>query len=240
MAKYDSRARECGTVLTTQSNPSLRQVRAQPMVESRFVALWNRCFADAEGEGPATIYVDLVRRYSEPHRRYHTCDHIAHCLKQFDLAADLMDNCDAVEMGLWFHDAIYEPGAADNELESAQLFEEITNDKQSLLKQSVYDLIMVTKHPEHPKCLDEKFMVDIDLSSFALPWGVFIQDSQAVREEFSHLPDERFFAGHLKFLNSLVRRPTFFFTDFFQTRYEAIARKNIARYMKDLDAKGYS
>ncbi len=210
------------------------------MVESRFVALWNRCFADAEGEGPATIYVDLVRRYSEPHRRYHTCDHIAHCLKQFDLAADLMDNCDAVEMGLWFHDAIYEPGAADNELESAQLFEEITNDQQSLLKQSVYDLIMVTKHPEHPKCLDEKFMVDIDLSSFALPWGVFIQDSQAVREEFSHLPDERFFAGHLKFLNSLVRRPTFFFTDFFQTRYEAIARKNIARYMKDLDAKGYS
>lgn len=240
MAKYDSRARECGTVLTTQSNPTLRQVRAQPMVESRFVALWNRCFADAEGEGPATIYVDLVRRYSEPHRRYHTCDHIAHCLKQFDLAADLMDNCDAVEMGLWFHDAIYEPGAADNELESAQLFEEITNDQQSLLKQSVYDLIMVTKHPEHPKCLDEKFMVDIDLSSFALPWGVFIQDSQAVREEFSHLPDERFFAGHLKFLNSLVRRPTFFFTDFFQTRYEAIARKNIARYMKDLDAKGYS
>ena len=240
MAKYDSRARECGTVLTTQSNPTLRQVRAQPMVESRFVALWNRCFADAEGEGPATIYVDLVRRYSEPHRRYHTCDHIAHCLKQFDLAADLMDNCDAVEMGLWFHDAIYEPGAADNELESAQLFEEITNDQQSLLKQSVYDLIMVTKHPEHPKCLDEKFMVDIDLSSFALPWGVFIQDSQAVREEFSHLPDERFFAGHLKFLNSLVRRPTFFFTDFFQTRYEAIARKNIARYMEDLHAKGYS
>ncbi|TDJ69045.1 MAG: hypothetical protein E2O38_14505 [Proteobacteria bacterium] len=240
MAKYDSRARECGTVLTTQSNPTLRQVRGQPMVESRFVALWNRCFADAEGEGPATIYVDLVRRYSEPHRRYHTCDHIAHCLKQFDLAAELMDNCDAVEMGLWFHDAIYEPGAADNELESAQLFEEITNDQQSLLKQSVYDLIMVTKHPEHPKCLDEKFMVDIDLSSFALPWGVFIQDSQAVREEFSHVPDERFFAGHLKFLNSLVRRPTFFFTDFFQTRYEAIARKNIARYMKDLHANGYS
>ncbi|MEE8212159.1 MAG: hypothetical protein V3T85_09585, partial [Acidiferrobacterales bacterium] len=163
-----------------------------------------------------------------------------HCLKQVDLAADLMDNCDAVEMGLWFHDAIYEPGAADNELKSAQLFEEITNDKQSSLKQSVYDLIMVTKHPEHPKCLDEKFMVDIDLSSFGLPWGVFIQDSQAVREEFAHVPDESFFAGHLKFLNSLVRRPTFFFTDFFQTRYEAIAKKNIARYMKDLHAKGYS
>jgi predicted metal-dependent HD superfamily phosphohydrolase len=240
MAKYDSRARECGAVLPIQSKPTLRQVRGQPMVESRFVALWNRCFADAEGEGPATIYADLVGRYSEPHRRYHTCDHITHCLKQVDLAADLMDNCDAVEVGLWFHDAIYKPGAADNELKSAQLFEEITNDKQSSLKQSVYDLIMVTKHPEHPKCLDEKFMVDIDLSSFALPWGVFIQDSQAVREEFAHVSDESFFAGHLKFLNSLVKRPTFFFTDFFQTRYEAIAKKNITRYMKDLHAKGYS
>jgi predicted metal-dependent HD superfamily phosphohydrolase len=210
------------------------------MVESRFIALWNRCFADGEGEGPAKIYADLVRRYSESHRRYHTCDHVAHCLKQFDLAADLMDNSDAVEMGIWFHDAIYKPGAADNELQSAQLFEKITDHEESSLKQCVYDLIMVTKHPEYPKCLDEKFMVDIDLSSFALPWAAFIQDSEAVREEFDQLSDASFFAGHLKFLNSLVGRSTFFFTDFFQTRYEAIARQNIARYMKDLHAKGYS
>ncbi len=240
MAKYYGRAGECGAVLATQSTPILSQVHGLPMVESRFVALWSRCFADAEGETPAAIYADLVRRYSEPHRRYHTCDHITHCLKQLDLAADLMDHCDAVEMGLWFHDAIYEPGATDNELRSAQLFEEVTDSKKSSLKQNIYDLIMVTKHPEHPKCLDEKFMVDIDLSSFALPWESFIQDSQAVREEFAHVPDESFFAGHLKFLNSLVGRPTFFFTDFFQTRYEATARENIDRYMKDLHAKGYS
>ena len=210
------------------------------MVESRFVTLWNRCFADTDGEVPATIYADLVRRYSESHRYYHTCDHIMHCLTQFDLAADLMDNSDAVEMGLWFHDAIYQPGAADNELKSAQLFGKVTDEQQSSLKQSIYDLIMVTKHPEHPKCLDEKFMVDIDLSSFGLPWETFIRDSQAVREEFAHVPDESFFAGHLKFLHTLLARPTFFFTDFFQARYEATARENIARYMKDAHAKGYS
>lgn len=210
------------------------------MIESRFVALWNRCFADGEGEGPATIYADLVRRYSEPHRHYHTCDHIGHCLTQFDLAADLMDNSDAVEMGLWFHDAIYQPGAADNELKSAQLFGKVADGQQSSLKQSIYDLIMVTKHPEHPKCLDEKFMVDIDLSSFGLPWETFIRDSHAVREEFAHVPDESFFAGHLKFLHALLARPTFFFTDFFQTCYEVTARENIARYMKDARAKGYT
>jgi predicted metal-dependent HD superfamily phosphohydrolase len=240
MAKHYRRAQEYGAVLPAQSDPTPGQASGQTMVENRFVALWNRCFADSEGERPTTIYADLVRRYSEPHRCYHTCDHITHCLKQFDLAADLMDNSDAVEMGLWFHDVICEPGAADNELKSAQLFEKITDDQPSSLKQSVYDLIMVTKHPEKPKCLDEKFMVDIDLSSFGLPWGAFMRDSQAVREEFAHAPDESFFAGHLKFLNSLIGRPTFFFTDFFQTRYEAIARDNIARYMKDLHAKGYS
>ncbi|MFQ5994470.1 MAG: hypothetical protein ACE5K1_05200 [Acidiferrobacterales bacterium] len=211
------------------------------MTKDRFAALWNRCVADGAVAKSAPLYEELWRRYSEPHRRYHTPDHISHCLQQLDLAAKLMDDPDAVEMGLWFHDVIYNPRATDNELKSAQLFAELVNDHiDPDFRQSVFDLILITTHPEQPARLDEKFIVDIDLSSFALPWDHFQQDSDAVRQEYAHISDEKFFPNHLQFLRALVDRPTFFFTDFFRGRYETTARENVARYMADLGKQGFS
>lgn len=211
------------------------------MTKERFIALWNRCLVDGAVAEAVPVYGDLVRRYSEPHRRYHTCGHISHCLQQLDLATGLMDDPDAVEMGLWFHDAVYDPCASDNELKSAELFADLVDGHFKLaFRRSVYDLILVTMHPEHPKRLDEQFIVDIDLSSFGLPWEVFKRDSDAVRAEKAHLPDKKFFSGQIKFLRSLLERPTFFFTDFFQARYESTARSNITRHIEELRAQGYA
>ncbi len=213
---------------------------AARMTKGRFTALWERCTVDSDATAHLSIYGELVRRYSEPHRHYHTTAHIDHCLVQLDLAAELMDSPDAVEMGLWFHDAIYDPGAADNELRSAELFNALSGDHVDPgFKRSVWDLIMVTAHPEHPKCLDEQYMVDIDLSSFGLPWEAFRSDSEAVRKEYAHQSDARFFAGQIRFLNALLARPSFFFTEFFRARYEATARANIAGYLKELSGRGY-
>ncbi|MFQ5935192.1 MAG: phosphohydrolase [Acidiferrobacterales bacterium] len=151
-----------------------------------------------------------------------------------------MDNPDAVEMGLWFHDVIYDPRASDNELKSAELFTELADGHlEPTLRESVYDLILITMHPEQPKCRDEQFMVDIDLSSFGLPWETFQRDSEAVREEFAHLSDDQFYPGQIRFLRSLLARPTFFFTDFFQAQYETTARHNIGRHLDELCARGY-
>ncbi|MFQ6022922.1 MAG: hypothetical protein ACE5NW_09380 [Acidiferrobacterales bacterium] len=210
------------------------------MTRERFGALWNRCLVDRAVAQPGPVYEELVQRYSEPHRHYHTCNHINHCLKQHDLATDFMDDPDAVEMGLWFHDAIYDPYASDNELRSAKLFANLVDDHvPPAFRRSVYDLILVTVHPEQPKRLDEQFMVDIDLSSFGLAWEAFKRDSNAVRAEKPHVSDEQFFRGQVKFLQSLLDRPTFFFTDFFRARYETTARSNITRYIEDLLVQGY-
>ena len=207
--------------------------------ERRFISLWERCTRGNSGDRAAEIYKDLKQRYSEDHRRYHTPAHIAHCLKLLDVARDSIEDPDAVELSIWFHDVIYDAKSNDNEEKSAQFFlKTCGNSVDEKLKSKVYDLIIVTIHKELPLTLDEKFMVDIDLSSFGLPWEKFLRDSQAVREEFRHLSDEEFYSAQKQFLEALVARKHFCFTKFFRERHEETARENIARYLKKLEDQG--
>ena len=205
------------------------------MDRERFERLWERCI----GGGAGAVFDELDALYREPHRRYHTSAHVEHCLRCFDLAADRMDEPDAVEMALWFHDAVYDVPTEENELRSAELFAARAGGRGSeRFRSKVHRLIMVTTHREPPETLDESFIVDIDLSSFGLPWEEFLRDSLAVREEFPLVPDAEFYPRHRKFVESLVARPAFCFTEFFRNRHEARARKNIERIFARIEARG--
>ena len=202
---------------------------------ARFERLWERRI----GAGAGAVFDEIEALYREPHRRYHTPAHIEHCLRCFDLATDRMDEPDAVEMALWFHDAVYDVPTEKNELRSAELFAARAGGRGlERFRSNVHRLIMVTTHREPPATLDESFIVDIDLSSFGLPWEEFLRDSIAVREEFLHVPDAEFYPRHRKFVESLVARPAFCFTEFFRDRYEAQARENIERLLARIEAQG--
>src|SRR5215207_157618 len=81
---------------------------------------WRRCAGAlaARPIGPA-VFDELVARYSEPHRKYHTLQHLAECLAHFEAVRDLAEQPAEVEMALWFHDAIYDTQRHDNEEKSA-------------------------------------------------------------------------------------------------------------------------
>ena len=202
----------------------------------RFEGLWSRSI----GDDAAEVFDELVALYAEPHRAYHTAAHIVHCLRQFDLAADRMNEPDAVEMALWFHDAIYEIAAKDNELRSAELFAALAGGRGSeAFRASVHGLIMATTHLDPPpRTLDESFMLDIDLSSFGRPWEEFMDDSRAVRAELAHVSDAEFTSRQKKFLERLAARPVFCFTEFFRDRHESRARENIERLCARLETQG--
>ena len=200
----------------------------------RFESLWGRRI----GADGGAVFDRIDALYHEPHRRYHTTAHIEHCLRQFDLAVDRMDEPDAVEMALWFHDAIYEIPAKDNELRSADLFAAQAGGRgPEEFRANVHDLIMATTHLGPPRTRDESFMLDIDLSSFGRPWEEFLDDSRSVRAELAHLSDAEFASRQKKFLASLAARPVFCFTEFFRERHEARARANIERLCAMLEAE---
>lgn len=209
------------------------------MDKQRFTSLWKRSQSSDGNTDAEAVYGEVLDYYSESGRHYHTPKHIEHCLAQFDLAAGEMDDADAVEMAIWFHDLIFKVDARDNELQSAKRFTELAaHSMDAEFKAKVHDLIMATAPPRIPKTNDEKFMLDIDLSSFGLPWDDMLRDSMAVRKESPGLSDEEFFPGQRAFLESLVNREHFYFTEFFRTRMEETARDNIQRYLKQLSDQG--
>ena len=199
---------------------------------NRFQSLWQRNLNEGATDTSATIHQRLVRAYDEPPRHYHTLTHIAHCLSEFDQCKSLTTHPDALEIAIWFHDVIFEPGKTDNEARSAGLYQALSAEAHATdFRELVDKLIMATLHAD---CSldnnDAGYMVDIDLSSFGLPWEDFLRDSQHLREESAHLNDAEYYQKQGDFRSCLFARPQFYLTDFFCHRYEQQARDNLTRY----------
>jgi predicted metal-dependent HD superfamily phosphohydrolase len=177
------------------------------------------------------VYQQLINAYNEPHRVYHNLGHIKSCLTIFDQVSELLVNPDAIELAIWFHDVIYTIGDKKNEQLSADLFMTLTNGLfDNVFRDTVYQHIMATCHDcSEITNADTKLMVDIDLSSFGLPWDDFLVDSKKVRAEMTHLSDVDYNQKQRAFQLSLLEQPCFFNSDYFLEYYEAQAHKNLAK-----------
>lgn len=210
----------------------------RPVLEVRFARLWQQCRLASSSASPDQAWQELSKRYTEPHRLYHTLEHLDYCLQKFDDAKSLMDDADAIEMAIWYHDIINTPQAIDNEQQSQYFFERVAQDNFSQhFVEKVGDLIMITTHRGKPKTGDEQYICDVDLSSMGAPWEKFIDDSNALREE-SESSVEEYTLGKLKFFNALLERPRIFYSDYFYEHYENNARQNIMRYISILNQEG--
>jgi predicted metal-dependent HD superfamily phosphohydrolase len=197
----------------------------------RFVALWRRNQRAGAGDDADSVWHEVETRYAEAHRRYHDIRHVAHCLRQLDLARERLVRPDHVELAIWFHDVIVLPGRSDNEQRSAALFRERAAPVMAReLVSAVVDLILYTTHRADPADADHRVICDIDLSSFASPWEGFLANSRAIEAEFPG-PHDEYVRREIAFLESLLQRPRIFLTDFFHDRGEARARENIRRFL---------
>jgi len=167
-------------------------------------------------------------------RAFHNLGHIDDCLRRFDEIAPRLDDRDAVELGLWFHDVVYEPGDPTNERRSAELFLKQSVGARSILRRRVTALILTTKRDRTPRNNDCKFIDDIDLAGFGAPWDEFMRNGALLRDEFAKQSDADYNRGLGSFLVSLRRRPRFFRTDYFAERLEAQARSNVDRLLAQL------
>lgn len=189
---------------------------------------WRQLGAPAANED---LYHQLVACYSEPHRKYHTIQHLNECLTHLETISALADHADAVEIALWFHDAIYNPTKKDNEKRSAEWARDsvLAAGVSSEKGDQIYELIMATMHDAVPAGRDAEVLVDIDLGILGAEAARFDNYEVQVREEYSFVPEPLYRTARRKILEEFVSRKWIYSTEPFRANYEARAHDNIAR-----------
>jgi predicted metal-dependent HD superfamily phosphohydrolase len=206
--------------------------------EKRFAALWRRCVASPPSPAGREVYAILKRLFANPNRHYHTLEHIRDCLRRIDEVAPMLDDPDAVELALWFHDAVYDFGASTNERRSAEMFMDLARGATPAFRRRVSGLILATRHASIARGNDRRFIVDIDLAGFGAPWGEFMRNGALLRKESSTKNDAQYRAGQTMFLKRLQRRTRLFCTDYFREKYEQAAQANLRRLLGEAAPRG--
>jgi len=183
------------------------------------------------------LYRDVLLRYSEPHRHYHTGQHLAECFEKVQDIISLAEHPAEVRVGLWFHDAIYDTRRHDNEQQSADWARSAARELGASAEsaQRIHELIMFTRHSVAPVGVDAQVLVDADLSILGASPARFQEYEAQVRSEYAWVPDEMFRSTRAKILQELLGRPHLYCTAHFQERYEAQARRNLQQSLKHLE-----
>jgi predicted metal-dependent HD superfamily phosphohydrolase len=202
----------------------------------RWDAMWRELGA---ARTASSLYDEIVARYAEPQRHYHTARHLDECFAHFDTARALVERPAEVELALWFHDAIYAPKRQDNEAKSAEwaracaLAAGVTADAAD----RAHALVMATRHDAVPSRPDEQVLVDIDLSILGAAAARFDEYERQVREEYAWVPGFVFRSKRKTILEQFLARPAIFSTPAFRERLEVPARANLARSITQLGGK---
>ena len=205
------------------------------MEKRDLIQRWRKLFENAEINKVDSIYNDILNRYSESHRYYHTIDHVKACLCHLDSVENIANRRD-VEIALWFHDVIYDSFKKDNEEQSAifagSALNVLRESKQII--DSVKHLVILTKHPSDPKELHEKYLIDIDLSILGSTEDVYGDYEHWIRKEYSKVPSMLYRRGRKKVLRSFLDQTKIYTTELFSDKYEANARINLENALRQL------
>jgi predicted metal-dependent HD superfamily phosphohydrolase len=156
---------------------------------------------------------NLITRYKEPHRHYHTTQHLLDVLTMIDKLADDHDLF-LVRLAAWYHDAVYAipAGQLSNEEASARLaLRELSlvGLEQEDLNQVARLIRLTETHLPGPRDPEGELLCDADLSILASNPATYVGYVAAVRAEYAQVPEEEFLAGRLALLSELADREIF-------------------------------
>lgn len=175
---------------------------------------------------PDGVVEDLLRRWSEPHRRYHGVGHLERGLVTLDqLGAGRLE-----KVAFWFHDAVHRGVSPVDEEASAELARRMLSGllpERDVLEISRLVLVTVDHDPE-PGDRAAELISDADLAEIASPWPRYERNAADIRAERPGVDDAEWSAGRLVFIDRLLGRAEIFRTP--QGRaWEGEARRNLAR-----------
>ncbi len=200
---------------------------------------WLRLWTDLGARGDAReAWTELLARYAEPARRYHTLEHVRECLELLGTCRELASDLPAVEAALWYHDVVYDPRGSGNEEASAVLARERLGAAgvDDARVQTVARLILATRHAAGPQDPDEALVVDLDLAILGADRERFDRYERAIRDEYAFVPEDVFRAARAHVLQGFLDREALYATRHWRERLEERARANLATSLAALGA----
>lgn len=197
---------------------------------ARWDVLLTRARDGAPGPDPAPYGRSLLARWNEPHRHYHTTDHLSAVLRRVEELAGHAADLDAVRLAAWFHDAVYRPDRSENEERSARLAERALSEVglPAARTAEVARLVRLTvSHDPAPGDTNGEALCDADLAVLAGPPAEYAHYAAAIRQEYGFVPDEAFRDGRAAVLRQLLSLGDLFRTPYGHERWEPAARHNL-------------
>lgn len=183
----------------------------------------------------------VIRRLQEPHRRYHSLEHVLEMWRWHrEYSAGRFSDTLVASFCL-YHDAIYDPGAKDNELRSAELWLMDSEDVSALERGLVAEAILGSAdhfQPHREPCAD--WCLNLDLLRLGTPNRAFTQHGLDIRSEYAHLSERQWTKASSEFRAKVMAQSTIFrFVEL--AAFEAQARYNLAKALiEDWKTLGYS
>jgi len=212
------------------------------MLEERFERLWQR-FGITDPE-TRQAGLALLAAYDGPGRHYHNVTHLDSVLQQLDWAKKSLQETgelsmmtpeesnkmfDVIELALWYHDAVYDAKAKDNEAKSRDWFLSDAHEfgLGAALQQDIAALIDLTAHHKDAKTLPERILTDCDLAILGAAKPAFDAYDDGIAKEYAHVPAPAYATGRAAVLKGFLDQPQIFKTEAFRKAYEAQARQNL-------------
>lgn len=202
----------------------------------------------------ATFEILFQNYFYDTYRYYHNASHINNCLEILEeikiyYKANLPKkepNYLAIELAIWFHDFIYDTRKNNNEEMSALAAKQfILGTEDYTIIKNVESLILFTKYNCEPTTIEEKILLDIDLSVLGGYPAEYNDYSENIRKEYYWAPDFVYYFGRLKILEDIINKKQIYYTDYFIDNHyfgrdesiELNARKNIGDEIKYIKSR---
>jgi predicted metal-dependent HD superfamily phosphohydrolase len=181
---------------------------------------------------PQKIFNKLIAAYSEKQRAYHTLQHLYECLVLLDLIRADLNDAYAAALALWFHDAVYDPQAKDNELKSAELLDQYLSQDLSIdIVQKSKRWILATQMHKATDELDLQFLLDIDLAILAASPEHFAEYEQQIQQEYAWVDPDVYSIKRKEVLTHFYQAEPLYQTEYFQHSFEQRAKGSLKQIL---------
>jgi predicted metal-dependent HD superfamily phosphohydrolase len=153
------------------------------------------------------LFQKLCMAYQCPTRHYHNLQHIQQMLTR--LHRIRVSNQPSITLAIWFHDAIYNARAKDNEERSAQWAIEALSELGIDVGETdrIAQWILATQsHRVDPNDRDGQVFLDCDLSILGVSPEDYNLYAQAIRQEYDWVTDEDYRVGRSRVLQNFLDR----------------------------------